>query len=330
MLGIKKIIQPKGEKKGDSKMKIFQRVKKCLRWLVPYGLIMIHRQKKEGTLEKMITEMREKKTRIKKYFLSLNYNEQECEIAEIIGFFQKYNFSIYPYEFTRKYLQTDIDVFYDESNKSRYVICENKRLYFPDGWSIEQIQICYNGLRIEQDKDSPHLYETEEFMIEEGDIIADVGAAEGIWALHNIEKASKVYLFECNPKWVNALQKTFEPWKKKVVIVNKYVSDISQGMNIALDDFFKNERINFIKADIEGYELKLLNGSNEIFQKNDRLKLLLCTYHRENDAAELKEILEQNRFVTEYSKGYMLFIYDDNLKEPYIRRGLIRAKNYDF
>jgi len=302
---------------------VIQKARKYLQWLVPYGLIMIRRQK---ILEKMRVEMRKKEIKIKNYFLNLNYNEQECEIVEIIDFFRKYNFSIYPYEFTRKYLQTDIDVFYDELNKNQYVMYGNKRLYFPDEWSIEQIQICFNGLRIEQDKDSPHRYETEDFMVKEGDVIADIGAAEGIWALNNIEKASKVYLFECEPKWINALQKTFEPWKEKVVIVNKYVSDTSEGINVTLDDYFQNERINFIKADIEGYELKLLKGSSEIFQKNDRLKLLLCTYHRENDATELKEILEQNRFVTEYSKGYMLFIYDDNLKEPYIRRGLIRAK----
>jgi len=158
------------------------------------------------------------------------------------------------------------------------------------------------------------------------EIIADIGAAEGIWALQNIEKASKVYLFECDPHWINALKKTFEPWKERTVIVNKYVSDINDGKNITLDSYFQGQKINFIKADVEGMELKMLYGGNEIFSRDDSLKILLCTYHKKDDAVKFKEFFEKYGFITEYSKGYMLFIYDKNLNEPYIRRGLIRVK----
>jgi len=305
---------------------------KCIRWLIPYmlspyGLVMLYWQLKK--IPKMI--------KIRNYFLNLNYNEQELEIIEIIDYFRKYElplkhkilspcFLVFPYEFTRKYNSTDIDVFYDKSNKTRYLMHENKRLYFPNKWDVEQIQAYYNGLSVEQDKDSPHRYDTEEFSVKAGDIIADIGAAEGIWALSNIEKASKVYLFERGPIWINALQKTFEPWKDKVVIVNKYVSDISDKKNVTLDSFFNGQEVNYIKADVDGMELKVLEGSKEILKKNAGMKLLFCTYHQENDAVQIQGILEKNGFTTEYSKGYMLFIHDDNLREPYIRRGLIRAK----
>jgi len=303
------------------KANVRQKVKDCIRWLTPYGVVMLHRQQRK----EMQTAFLEKTMEIKDYFINLDYGEQEDEVIEIIDYFRKYNFSIFPYEFVRNYHATDVDVFLDKTHKTWYVVHKDKRLYFPDEWSFDQVQAYYSCLCIEQDIASPHRYETEEFTVKDGDVIADIGSAEGIWALENVEKASKVYLFECDPLWINALWKTFAPWKEKVVIVNKYVSDVCGKSFITLDKFFDGQKINFIKADVDGMELKMLEGSREIFHRNESLKLLLCTYHQENDATNLKEFLETNGFTTEYSKGYMLFIYDDNLKAPYIRRGLIRA-----
>ena len=295
----------------------------CIRWLTPYGIIMWHRQKIAEKKERVFLE---KKKMIKEYFLNLNYSEQESEVVEVIDYLKRYNFSVFPYPFARNYHKSDIDVLYDQSNKTRYVIHQNKRLYFPANWSKEQVQTCYNELSIEQDNNSPHRYETEEFSVEEGEVIADIGAAEGIWALDHIEKASKVYLFECDPLWIDALHKTFAPWSEKVVIVNKCVSDRCGEKCITLDHFFEGRAIHFIKADIEGMELQLIQGGKTIFQRDEPLKIVLCTYHQEGDAANVKEFLEKNRFTTQFSKGYMLFIYDPNLREPYLRRGLIRAK----
>jgi len=268
---------------------------------------------------------------IKNYFLSLSGKISDPEILEIINYFKKHIFSTilcdsFPYDFSRKYHEADIDVFYSESiNALYYVLHNNKRLYFPKGWEREKIRAYYNSLCIEQDKDSPHRYETEVFTIQEGDIIADVGAAEGIWALDYAEKAGKIYLFECDKEWVRVLRKTFEPWKEKVVIVNKFVSNTNDGNNVTLDNFFNDKRVDFIKADIEGMEIKLLEGGKNILASASNLKLLLCTYHSKNDGTEIKRILDENGFETEYSKGYMLFLSDKELEKPYIRRGLVRA-----
>jgi hypothetical protein len=95
----------------------------------------------------------------------------------------------------------------------RYVLHENKRLYFPEAWETEFIRAYYNGLCIEQDKDSPHRYEVGGYVVQEGDVIADVGTAEGIWALNNAEKAEKLYLFEHDREWIKVLCKTFYPRK---------------------------------------------------------------------------------------------------------------------
>ncbi|MCL2844561.1 MAG: FkbM family methyltransferase [Chitinivibrionia bacterium] len=113
------------------------------------------------------------------------------------------------------------------------------------------------------------------------------------------------------------------------MIVNKYISDVNDNTNITLDCFFENKIINFVKADIEGAEVKLVNGGQKILASQKDIKLLLATYHLKNAAEELKERLEKLEFTTEYSKGYMIVWWQNVEKEtanPYIRRGVIRAK----
>jgi hypothetical protein len=267
----------------------------------------------------------EKVLKIRNYFLNLNRDNVDQEILEIIEFLGNNLFSVFPYNFINKYNPNEIKVYYDEESEMKYVLHDNKRLYFPKGWSWGAISNYYNDLCIEQDMDSPHRYETPEYTVKEGDIIADIGAAEGIWALTYAERAKKIYLFECDPDWLVALKKTFEPWKEKVIIANRYISDTSTKNYIALDDFIGSREINFIKADIEGMEVKLLMGGKKTLTEAVDLKLLLCAYHRKDDAENLRSFLETNGFITEFSKRYMLFILDKELDEPYIRRGLIRA-----
>jgi hypothetical protein len=185
--------------------------------------------------------------------------------------------------------------------------------------------MCYNWLLVEQDSLSPHCYETAEFHVSEGDVVIDAGAAEGNFALSVIEKVKKIYLFEVDKAWIAALEATFVPWKEKVVIVNKYISDNNKKNGIALDTFFGNEKIDFIKADIEGAEPQLLTGASTLLSRQTPMKITLCTYHRHNDAEVLNRMLIEKGFHTEFSRGYMLFLYDKALAPPYLRKALVRA-----
>jgi hypothetical protein len=259
-------------------------------------------------------------------FLKSNIEHQNQEKLEILNYLRHNRKNVFPYYFTKKYHSEHITVYMDDDSDMKYVLHENKRMYFPISWDIEKIQSYYNSLLIEQDIDSPHRYEYSDFCVNYGDVVADVGAAEGIFSLSIIEKAKKVYLFEGNEIWINPLQMTFEPYRDKIITVNNFISDASDNNSISLDDFFIDKDINFLKVDIEGSELKLLMGAKSILSKRRNLKIVLCTYHKHNDEHIFSDLLIKNGFKINFSKGYMLFMEDTELTRPYLRRGLIRAQ----
>lgn len=307
-------------------MEFSSKIKGIIKWFIPFGIMEYRRRRRIYQYEELQELQIEKERKIKKYFQSLPRKNTDSGLLEIAEYFDGNYFSIFPYDFNKKYVPAEIDVYFDNASKMKYVLHDNKRMYFPRTWDTGRIRDYYNGLCIEQDEDSPHRYETPEYTVKDGDIIADIGAAEGIWALTYAEKAGKIYLFECGKEWTAALKKTFEPWREKVIIVNKYISDTDANGYITLDSFMKGGKISFIKADIEGMELKLLKGGIRTIREADDLKLLLCAYHGKEDAEKIRLFLEAENFTAEHSKRYMLFIYDKELDEPYIRRGIIRAK----
>ncbi|GBR72484.1 SAM-dependent methyltransferases [Candidatus Termititenax aidoneus] len=264
----------------------------------------------------------------------INYLRQELinvpddqSIKEALDFLnndRSRNIPCIPYKLVKKYDWHTINVYTDAG--LHYVLHAGKRLYFPCGWSKRNIQHYYNGLLLEQDIKSPHRYEASNFCVQEGDTVADIGAAEGIFALSVIEKAKKVYLFECERQWLEPLRKTFAPWPDKVETISKFVSSYTGEGIISIDDFFKDRTINFIKADIEGAEVALLNGARNILTEQKKLRLVLCTYHNENDAQKLQSLLTKNNFKIEFSPGYMLFFSGG---ENPLRRGVLRASNWE-
>ncbi|KAA6336853.1 hypothetical protein EZS27_015027 [termite gut metagenome] len=273
------------------------------------------------------------KCRIRKYkkWKIINYlkkdlkTNQTVEKTEIVDFLTHNPFSVFPYNFIKKYNRKDIIVYTDNDCGMKYVLQDNKRLYFKNNWRNKKIQKYYNSLLIEQDIDSPHRYEYSDFRVQKGDIVVDVGAAEGNFALSIIEEAERVYLFEVDEKWIDALKMTFAPWKEKVIIVNKYVSDTNDNNCVRLDDFLKEEQIHFLKIDVEGAELQLLTGAEVILSTQKSIKIAVCTYHKQNDAKDLNQMLMNYDFHTEFSKGYMIFLHDKALAPSYLRKGLIRA-----
>lgn len=254
----------------------------------------------------------------KKILSFLKYNSQYHE--EYL-YLKKNKFNVFPYEFTKRYSWKSISIQKDENNRFFYLY-KGKKMYFKKSMKKEEIMKYVNSILLEQDEHSPHNYNLDVVKNNKNiKVIADIGAAEGFLTLELIDKIDKAYLFECDTEWGEALQQTFKNYKDKVEIVNKFLGKDNNNETITLDMFFQNKKIDFIKADIEGSEIDMCLGGEKTFQK--LYNIAICTYHKHNDAEILKKILLNFKFKVRFTKGYMIFLYDNNLKKPYLRHGVI-------
>ena len=261
------------------------------------------------------------------YYSNLDKDDLNIEQSEVLGYLKKNPIQIFPYDYVSNYDPDKIEVFFDDKLGLSYVFLDGKRLYLKRSWTEKEIKNFYCAMQTEQDINSPHQYFSENFYVENGDIVVDVGTAEGNFSLSIVEKARKIYLFEIDKEWIEALNATFEPWKGKVEIINKFVSRENDEKNITVDTFFRNkEQINFLKIDVDGVEADLLKGCEEILNLKKSIKIALCTYHKQNDEKDFTLLLKNKGFNVSPSKGYIIFYTNmDEMREPYLRKGLIRA-----
>ncbi len=248
------------------------------------------------------------------------------ETEEVLRFMRQHGkIYVFPYDFAldaaKEALEKNIQVY--EDNGHPYVLHKGHRMYGKCGCDSAWLRSYYAELLIEQHPASPHCYFRDNRCPGSEDVVADVGAAEGIFTLDIIDQVKKAYLFECDPDWTAALEKTLEPFGDKVELVKKYVGDKTGGNSIALDDFFAGKDITYLKADIEGAEESaILGGSKIVFPKKLR-RVLLCTYHRKDDETRLAAMLANLGYKTILNPGYMLFFYAADFGPPYIRRGVL-------
>ncbi|MEG1049696.1 MAG: hypothetical protein RSE24_04065, partial [Oscillospiraceae bacterium] len=212
-------------------------------------------------------------------------------------------------DFMDEAMKQDTPAYFDTDKQMYYVIDQGKRLYFKKGLSESQVKNGYRGLLGEQCEKSPHKYVDDDFFVEQDSVLFDIGAAEAIFALQNIEKCKKVVLFECDDSWIEALNATFEPYMEKVEIVRKYVSNITDADNIKIDDYTQasGNIPNFIKMDIEGFEQKCLDGMEKTLHGTASLKLAICAYHSKNAEMEIRNKLSAVNCGITRSGGWMLW-----------------------
>ncbi|MHA1492207.1 MAG: FkbM family methyltransferase [Promethearchaeota archaeon] len=143
--------------------------------------------------------------------------------------------------------------------------------------------------------------------VKNGDFVLDIGANIGYFTLilaKLIGKEGKVFAFEPEPNNFSLLSKNVSiNGYKNVILINKAVSnkngkvklflneenigdhrifDSNDGRQsievetIRLDDYFKNynEKIKFIKMDIQGAEMDAIQGMVNLIQKSKELKIL--------------------------------------------------------
>ena len=214
--------------------------------------------------------------------------------VECFQFIRRHSYTYpFPYEFILEYNNFKVDIYKNVEKGLKYVLHKgDKKLYFPKHYTDDKIQKLYRSLVIEQDARSPHHYvdSIEEFRDK---TLLDIGSAEGLIALEAIEIVDFVYLFECELEWIEALNATFEPWKNKVEIIRKYISDQNNETCQTLDDFLKDKPHNrlFLKMDIEGAERKALAGASNLFSETNDLQFAICVYHKKDDVKVISSFL---------------------------------------
>lgn len=268
----------------------------------------------------------------KKKLMMRYINSEDSDIKSIYYYLQKNSLNIFNYPFIKKYEDMNAEILYDVNAELYYVMHKGKRLYMKKSLdTMEKIKKYYCNICREQDKESPHLYLDSGFQVENGDIVVDIGAAEGYFSLEVIEKASKIYLIETDEKWIEALKYTFFLYKDKIVILNRFVSDYTADDVTTLDNVIK-EKVNFIKMDIEGSEIEALKGAKNTIEYASRIRCAICAYHNDNDEIIIKRIAENYGMKCSYSRGYMY--YPEGEKQcflsPILRRGIVRCEKNNY
>lgn len=261
--------------------------------------------------------------------------EEDIRLAYDYLHKRQYCTDICPYEQTRSL--DVIDVRYDDRLKMFFVMHKGCPLYYPKHMTEEEVHFLYRIAHEEEDilsegyrQRTPHSYQSDRYHICDGDVLIDAGSAEGLLTLDVIDKVSKAYLVECDSRWWKPLEATFAPYKDKVEIVKGVLTGAKRDGGFGLTELLEKcrDRSVFVKMDIEGAELEVLQGAQEYLKTaKNQLILAVCAYHHVADYDQLNAFFNVIGYSTETQSGYMYTnLYEGNGIYS-LRRGVIRASN---
>lgn len=247
----------------------------------------------------------------------------DMEIEHVVNYLKSNDLQVFNYEFVRKYKDLNIKVMFDNNCEMFFTYHEDRKLYFAKSLNTpEKVKKYYIDILIEQDEQSPHRYLKDEFDVKKGGVIVDIGVAEGNFSLQIIDRVSKIYMIESDKEWVDALNKTFEDYKDKVIIIEKFITSTDAGKYATLDSLI-DEPVDFIKMDIEGNEWDALLGAKKVIEKSQDLKCAICCYHSDFDETLIKSVLTSYGLTCSTTQGYMW--YPAMIRQTYISTRLCRG-----
>ena len=140
-------------------------------------------------------------------------NTNDLEIKQIVDYLVDHPLKVFNYDFVEKYAK-DYAIQYDKNKQLFYTYYLGKKMYFSRILdTMDKVQEYYRSILLEQDENSPHQYLVEGFEIQKNAIVIDAGVAEGNFSLSIIDSVKKIYMFEPDKNWYEALSYTFEPYK---------------------------------------------------------------------------------------------------------------------
>lgn len=247
----------------------------------------------------------------------------DAESLEVIEFIKKNDLDVFNYSFKEKYENIKPIVYFDGMVGLYYILHSGKKLYFSSEYDNEKaVSDYYKFILLEQDEKSPHRYFDDKFYVDDGDVVIDVGVAEGNFALEIIDRVSKIYLIETDKRWIEALKITFQDYCDKVVIIEAFVSSYDEGKFAKLDTLI-DDKVNFIKMDIEGNEWDGLLGAKRLIEKTDKLKLAICCYHGDFDQTLIEKFMDDMNIKHFPSRGFIWFPL--TIRQNYVSTRLNRA-----
>jgi FkbM family methyltransferase len=161
-----------------------------------------------------------------------------------------------------------------------------------------------------------HYYEVPETRVSSDDVVADAGAAEGLFALLVESRARHTYIIEPSATWTEPLRRTFAGSDRVTVLpvalgaetgtaylsagtldsaVSSAPQERAQKIVVeTIDNLFahRGQAMTYLKADLEGYEMSMLAGAEETIGRY-LPKLAITTYHRPEHADEITAFLRR-------------------------------------
>lgn len=268
------------------------------------------------------------RTRILRWYEGLDGELQPAMRGEI-EWIRARGAEVFPYPWAEEAARARVRVERDADGMP-YVVRGGRELFFPPSWKDARVREYYRSLLREQHRKSPHRYSVcgESRLV--GLVLYDIGAAEGIWAFDNADRARHIVLCEPNLEWQAPLGRTFSRLGVPFSISTAFVSAGDRAGAVGLDTLTRgrDDEPVAVKMDIEGEEARALEGARETLLRRRTTLWEICLYHNPMDAQEIADFFRQNAPAIvdlDVAEGYMVFTDERIPRAPYLRRGLLRV-----
>ena len=131
-------------------------------------------------------------------------NKNNVSFSELIKFLFKPKVNVIASNFIQKITENeDFEITFKNIDK---------KLFWPSKFSISRInQVVAESF----DTDDWHYYQKKHTEINAGEIILDIGTAEGLLPISVVDKCQHIYMIEPSSLFCNCLHKTFSKYQEK-------------------------------------------------------------------------------------------------------------------